>query len=102
MKEVDINSYEKRLSFALEYKEKPIEFWFDVLWTDEIGFQFQRSFSKKFMHFPKKLKVECRPANQSIWWWHGDVLGLFKLLWIWRHGTDRGYSKSNRIPPYLK
>jgi len=68
MKEVDINSHviravvdisprnkEKSLAFALEYKEKPIEFWFDVLWTDEVGFQFQGS-SGKAMHFPKQLK----------------------------------------------
>lgn len=108
MTSIDINTYvvravvditprnkEKRLAFALEYKEKPLEFWFDVLWTDEVAFQFQGSFSKQFMHLPKQLKGNAvQPINR----FGGGTV----MLWIWRHGTDRGYTKSNRIPPYLK
>jgi len=69
LKNVDINPYvfravvditprnkEKRLAFALEYKKKPLDFWFDVLWTDEVAFQFQGSFSKHFYASPKTTK----------------------------------------------
>lgn len=77
LKEADFNTYvvrkliditpinqSKRLEFALEYIKKPLDFWFNVLWTDEAAFQFQGSYSKHFMHL-KKIKSVWQPS-QSI------------------------------------
>nr|AAO25747.1 Tc1-like transposase [Drosophila pseudoobscura] len=78
LKEIDIRTYTvrkiieiseankaKRLSFALEYVKKPKEFWYNVLWTDEVAFQFQGSFCKRFMHLRQAKKQSAvQPLNR--------------------------------------
>ena len=68
------NNQAKRLAFAREHINKPIEFWHNVLWTDESSFQFQGSFGRKYMHLPSTLKSKARqPLNRfgggSVMFW---------------------------------
>lgn len=78
LKDADFNTYvvrqviditpinqSKRLAFALEYINKPPDFWFNVLWTDEAAFQFQGSYRKHFMHLKKNQKhLAAQPINR--------------------------------------
>nr|CAA47913.1 ORF [Drosophila melanogaster] len=55
----------KRLRFALEYVKKPLDFWFNILWTDESAFQYQGSYSKHFMHLKNNQKhLAAQPTNR--------------------------------------
>lgn len=127
LKEADINTYvvrkviditptnqSKRLAFALEYSKKPLDFWFNVLWTDEAAFQFQGSYSKHFMHLKKNQQyLATQPINRfgggSVMFWgclsyygFGDLVpiegtlnqnGYLDIL------NDHAFTSGNRLFP---
>lgn len=58
----------------MEYIHKPVEFWHNVLWTDESSFQFEGSFGKTYMHLSKGSKHKAvQPLNRfgggSVMFW---------------------------------
>jgi len=127
LKETDFNTYvvrkviditptnrTKRLQFALEYIKKPLDFWFNVLWTDEAAFQYQGSYSHHFMHLKKNQKhLAAQPINRfgggTVMFWgclsyygFGDLVpikGTLNQNGYVRILNDHAFMSGNRLFP---
>ncbi|XP_055915519.1 uncharacterized protein LOC129948511 [Eupeodes corollae] len=129
LKEININKYvlrkvidisennkAKRLSIALEYIQKPPQFWYDVLWTNEAAFQFQGSFSIHFMHLQREKREDAvQPLNRfesgTVMFWaclsyygFGDLVrieGTLKQSGYTTILNDHAFVSGNRLFPTI-
>lgn len=59
---------EARLKFALEHCNEPMEFWRNILWTDDSAFSLNGSYGKHFYRCTpekKKQKMITEPTTHS-------------------------------------
>jgi len=57
-----------RLEFAQKYRDKPVEFWRNVLWTDETAISLNGTYGKKYFKSEKELRKKreiTQPTQHS-------------------------------------